>query len=178
MPGVTNTFSANTRIRSASVNTNFTDLNTQRITFVGARAYKAADQTNINNNTAIKVLLDTETFDIGGGFDTGNNKYDITIDGYYLIMGKVVYSDLDPNYTNIRAFIYVNGANVSVVSMTPGNDSGLGNLAVNVQTIQHLDNTDFVELYALTNRTDAGNTSDIEGGAANTSLEIMLVARD
>lgn len=57
------------------------------------RVYLSADQENIPNNSWTLLQFDTENYDIGSNFDTGNHKFVCPIDGFYLVAGQCGWRD-------------------------------------------------------------------------------------
>jgi len=57
-------------------------------------AYLSADQENLANTTQTVVVLDSEEFDVGADFDTGNNKFVAPVTGYYELHAQIVYKNL------------------------------------------------------------------------------------
>jgi len=60
-------------------------------------AYLSADQENIVDSTATVVALDSEAFDVGSDFDTGNNKFIAPVTGYYEIHAQIKYKNIVAN---------------------------------------------------------------------------------
>lgn len=56
-----------------------------------ARAYLNANQTGIVTSTTTKLLLDTETTDVGGNFSTVTSLYTVPTTGLYLVIGACTY---------------------------------------------------------------------------------------
>ncbi|GAH48354.1 unnamed protein product, partial [marine sediment metagenome] len=73
-----------------------------------ARAYLGTDQLNLTSGDFTKVLLDTENYDIGEGFDVDNNKYVAPLDGYYQISSTITWNSVVANKLYYLA-IYKNG---------------------------------------------------------------------
>ena len=76
-----------------------------------ARAYLSADQT-LTAATWTKINLDTESFDIGGCFNTGTSKFTPTAPGIYRIEACLTGSS-SGTMTDISINIYKNGAKCS-----------------------------------------------------------------
>jgi len=108
-----------------------------------ARAYNSAD-TAMTNGVFIKVPFNTETFDVGGGFDTVNNRFTVPTGkgGYYVIYSHVYiygYAGTISGYINI----YKNGASIAErrqIQSAPN--------MVSVFNIVKLVATDYVEIFA------------------------------
>ena len=155
---ITNTFSANTKIKSVDVNKNFNDNRTH----TGGKMYKVADQINLTNGAWTKVLIDIQVYDNGGGVDTGNNRYTIQVDGYYNIIGQVSWASA--NLTANKRFgcaVYNNGLGVLYGTF---HSSSTEFMTTNCSDIQFFSAGDDIELYA---KSDAGNNNaDVDGGNA------------
>lgn len=82
---LSNTFSANTRIRSAAVNQNFTDNRTH----IGFRAYLSGNTGYNDGNT---VVFDTENFDTGSDYAIATGIFTAPVDGYYIFYSYLVIS--------------------------------------------------------------------------------------
>ena len=75
------------------------------------RAYLAADQENIADDTWTKVTLDTENYDTGADFDS-TTKYRFTapVTGYYQINAMIRWVNTDAGTYAYHGAIYTNGA--------------------------------------------------------------------
>jgi len=137
-------------------------------TNVKARAYLGAQQDNLVDGTWTKVLLDTESYDVGSDF--ANYKFTAPVTGYYLIVGQVVFTNVitDKLYA---ATIYKNGANTL---QGYAHSSLAADTAVKVTDILYLAANDYMELYALS---AAGvNTVDIKHDTKITYMSIHLLS--
>jgi hypothetical protein len=144
-----------------------------------ARAYLSADQDNIaaGGAGAYRVNLNAVSYDIGSNFDTVNHCFIVSITGYYLVKGTVVFesTDMSANTRNM-AYIYVDPLGVGAPAVkSHGNDLyytvAAQWLVLNVSDILHLNATDKVYLYAGTSDTNV----DIESAETETSLSIVLL---
>lgn len=165
---------AGTAVASTAAELNITDggdttekvLNTQ----TKASAYLNTLQENLVDSTPTKVLLETENFDIGADFDTGNNKFVTPVAGYYLVTISVDYTAIVAT-KQYRAHIYVDGAAVK----TGRNHSSLAqNFNVPCTAIVYAAAAKDIESYA---EQKAGvNTVDIQNGATFTYMDIHLLS--
>ena len=134
-----------------------------------ARAYLTTSQLDIPHATFTKVLLDGETYDVGGNFS--NYKFTAPVAGYYLIMGKIGYL-----YTSVVADkIY--GAVIRINNIDKGQHIVSAAVAsfldVTTFNLLYLNVNDYVELFAYH---EAGvNTIDIAGGVIETFLCVSAV---
>ena len=84
---VTNTFSANTKIKSASVNTNFSDIDTQ-INGSAVNAYRTATQSMINA-TYTTIIFTSESYDTLGEYNNATGIFTAGVTGKYHIESSV-----------------------------------------------------------------------------------------
>lgn len=131
-------------------------------------AYLATTQSNLTNNTVTKVTLDAEVFDVGGDFDIANNRFVAPVSGYYHIMATVTFSGVVADKRYI-AYIYVNGAQVNISSMSIGTVTT--GIYIPVMALVYVEAGQYIELYAESESGD--NTVDIVGG---TKMWVMLVS--
>ena len=136
-----------------------------------ARAYLSANnQENLVHGTATKVILDGEEYDPGDNFNTSTYRFTAPVDGYYLINGSVLFTNVvaDRYY---MAIIYVYGTDVARNYI----HASLTSFAcAAVTTMQYLSAGQYIELYAQSNAGD--NTVDILRGSKYTFLEVALMA--
>lgn len=134
------------------------------------RAYLSNNQLNIVTGNWTKVLLDAETYDTGGNFDVGNNRFAAPVDGFYLIIGQVRWQETVDGARWLAA-IYINGARIVVSDSHSGSTEIL---SCNIVDILYVPATQFIELYCYHN---AGvNTPDVYGGSDSTYLAIHLLS--
>ena len=138
---------------------------------VGCNAYLGTAMTNITNNTLTNVLLDTETYDLDGGFSTSAWRYVPPVDGYYLCYGQIYWSGITATQ-EYETFLRKNGT--ITIAYGKGHSSTTDTLVTNAFTIVPLvGGTDYVRLVA---RHQAGvNTPDIV--ATYTYMVIHLLYR-
>lgn len=135
-----------------------------------ARAYLGTDQLNLTNGTWTKVLLDTESYDIGDDFDTDNNKFIAPVTGYYVISGQVAFMNV---IANKRYAIAIRKNATSICEQTVYTGI-VGHTYSAVSDIIYLSTNDEVTLYAISL---AGvNTVDIGAGSHLTYLAIHLLS--
>lgn len=135
------------------------------------RAYVSSAQSNITHNTWIKVVLDGESFDVGGYFDAVTD-YDFTAptDGLYALKGQVKLTSVKVNTNNYLA-IYKNGAAISTTYVA-GNGIGQ-DIVLQVNDFVQLAADDLITLYVYSG---ADDTTDIVTGEANSFLCGHMVA--
>jgi hypothetical protein len=97
---------------------------------VKCRVFLGTIQSDLIDNTATKVLYDTESYDVGNHYDTTNKRFVAPVTGYYDVTVAVSYTSAsviaDKRY---RALIYVNGALYST-GETQSSVSGLSLSAI------------------------------------------------
>ncbi len=102
---------------------------------------------SITDSVITKVILDTESFDTSGYFDsTTNYRFTPLIAGYYLITAQVAW-DVTAVSGVFYTLIRLNGA--TVASNVVSNSSGSGFVLPAVTILNLNGSTDYVELYTL-----------------------------
>lgn len=135
---------------------------------IKARAYLSANQLNLVNNVFTKILLDTESYDIGNNF--ANYKFTAPVDGYYPVAGQVFFTSVvaDKSYTSS---LYKNG---SAIIYSTAHSSLATSVSVAFTDIISLVAGDYLELYA---RSAAGvDTVDVVGDSQYTYLAVHLLS--
>lgn len=137
-----------------------------------ARAYlTGSPHQTINDNTYTKVLLDTESWDIGSNFAA--YKFVAPAPGKYQVNFAALLYDAGGSLNTAHSGLYVNGAEVLRGAMYLGPDisyfgspgGGSINMAKN----------DYAELWALGNTTD-DSTLIVHAGSALTYMDIYLIS--
>ena len=148
----------------------YTHLSKRRFEKPKFSAYRTAN-INFTHNTQSKVPLDTETFDIGGYFDSATNyRFQPKTAGYYQISASVSAS-LTGVPSGFYCSIYKNGSMYAVGSR---HSPVTGNNASSVSSLVYLNgDTDYVELYVFA--FDNLATPQITGGSEKTFLTGCLV---
>lgn len=134
-----------------------------------ARAYLSSAQDNLTNDTATKVLLDAESYDVGSNFDVANKRYVAPVTGYYKVFGKVTFKSTIPDKVYL-AYIYVNGAAVSTTHNIIGTLDSYH--ACVMADIVYAEAGQYIELYAK--HIGGANTVDLVNSAAFTHITISL----
>ena len=119
---------------------------------------KTSNQT-ISNATYTKCTWDTESWDVGGGFDLANNKYQPSVAGYYSTTVNLRY-DGSTTYTRGIMVLYKNGSAYKRISGHLGTANE--NYTMNGTCLVHLNgSSDYIEVYVYINASTAviGNTS-------------------
>lgn len=119
-----------------------------------------------NNNTATKVSLQAELFDVAGWFDNATNyRFTPQAAGKYLIMGSIDFNSLNAA-GQMFAAIYKNG--VEYVKGTGRTNAANQELVPNVTAIVDMNgSSDYVELYAYQ---DGGGNETLQAFSSVTYL--------
>jgi hypothetical protein len=120
-----------------------------------APAFSAYANASISmaNNTATKILFQTEEFDTNSNF--ASSTFTPTVAGYYQINAAISFGGWVSTYT--FTIIYKNGSEYKRGSSTANNLSGLNGI---VSSIVYLNgSTDYVEIYGQHNNGSAQSTS-------------------
>lgn len=134
-----------------------------------AKAYLSGVQ-SIASGSDVKITLDTESYDIGSDFDTGNNKFVTPVAGYYLICATVAIDDLDDNDA-VLVKIYTGGASSAISSAF---SAGAGNVTRTcVSDVQEIAATVDIELYA---RQTQGGNQNVLAATDDTYLAVHLLS--
>jgi Siphovirus protein of unknown function (DUF859) len=133
------------------------------------RAYLSSAQDNLAQ-TNVKVLLDAETYDIGGDFDTANSRFVAPVSGYYLIVSQVGFKSV-VTAKRYQVDIFVNGSTVCLTMI----HSGLAdNLRVQASAIEYVPAGQYIELYAT--QLSGGTTVDLINSTSSTFMAIHLLS--
>lgn len=136
--------------------------------FVGARAYLSADQENLTSGNNTKILLDSESYDVGSNF--ASYKFVAPVNGYYLAIGQVSFKNTVADKLYVTD-IYLNGASGTRAASHTGATAGA--VDVVASDVIYLDADDYLELYA---QSAAGvNTVDVTGDENRTFLAVTLL---
>jgi hypothetical protein len=143
-----------------------------------ASVYLSVDTPNIADASWTKVPLDSETFDIGGNFDTTNKRYVAPVTGYYQVSWCVGFACQSARvFDIISSLLYVNGAAHSQGSQTrwasyyPANGMSSGSALALVTAGQ------YIELYGYISTTDnsANGVFSSASGRVSTRMDINLL---
>jgi len=142
---------------------------------VGCVAYLSADQDDNTSGTNVKVAFDSVVYDIGGDYNTTNNKFTAPVTGYYDIGGQLTIHDV-VDTKRYKARIYKNGTGGTLLGEFTGVCSGTLEMTIPIPRRRYyLSATDYIEIHIYIN--DGGtNGTDINSGATNSFVEFWLVA--
>jgi len=134
-----------------------------------ARAYLATSTQTISTGTETKVLLNTETFDNLGEFDsTTNNRFTATTAGYYSVSGSVRYVNISTGYR-----YYCQFAKNGVVCSSSGiSGSSTAGITIPISDLIYLNINDYLELYTYQ---DTGSDATVKPDATSTFLSIQKI---
>src|SRR3990167_8801783 len=164
---ITNTFSANTQIKSAQTNQNFSDV----MAFSGSRLYHSVAQ-SINTATWSNIAWDTEDFDTDNYHSLVSNNHRITVPqtGYYRIHATITWAS---NATGFRVSRLDLNAAPTVIAFGDSQNACNGNNHISqIDTIKYLTAADYIVLSVYQN---SGVALDISAGIDSTYYEIEFL---
>ena len=134
-----------------------------------ARAYLAGSQT-VSNNTATKVLLDTENYDNLNEFDKDtNHRFVASTAGYYVVGASGPWVNTVDGELLVT-YIYKNGAAVTECDAYASGTQGGGPFLLD---IIYLDVNDYLELWVYQ---DSGDTRTILAGSTHTFMAVHRIS--
>jgi len=140
-----------------------------------ARAYLASNQT-INDNTATKITLDTESYDPNNNFDsTTNYRYTAPVTGYYQVNALAQFYNSNSRLASTALYLYKNGASIAMSQMLPSTAYNGVLLLGCISDVVYLSAGDYLELYGYADTVDSSN-SVISGGSTLTYLSVHLLS--
>lgn len=145
--------------------------NNQIRTDTRARAYLGTDQNNLVDSTWTLVQLDSENYDSGGNFDTGNYKFTAPVNGFYLVVGQIMYHELIADKSYFAALRWAAAYN-TINRIHASFNEWLG---VRISDIIELTSGQTIELYAR--QESGGNLVDISSGSNYTFLAVHLLSQ-
>ena len=110
-------------------------------------AYKASSA-SVSNNTAEKMVYDTESFDVGGCYDHSTNyRFTPTTAGKYFVYHTLWMStEANGNFEVMWAYIYKNGSSVARQSISAYSSNALRDYSLAVcSVIDKNGSSDYVE---------------------------------
>jgi hypothetical protein len=106
---------------------------------------------SIAGSSYVKILLDTETWDLGGEF--ASNKFTVTTAGRYFVIVQTHIGDMASD-KKLQNFIYKNGSDVCNAR---NNTSSAGHLTAITTTVLSLAASDYIESYVYNGDSSARN---------------------
>lgn len=134
-----------------------------------ARAYLSADQT-LANVAWTRINLNTESFDIGGCFDTSNGRFTPTVPGVYRFEAALTGTSAGGSLNDISINVYKNGAKYS--DGVYGTYGTTTRRVVTTDLVQLNGTTDYIELYGYIN---GSGTLKAVSGSPETRFAVSLV---
>ena len=143
------------------------------------RAYRDSSDQSLSHNTATKVELNAETFDIGGYYDHSTNyRYTPLVQGYYQVNGSI--QDIsNTDVYDIIVMVRKNGSTVSQgrIRYVGATNDDLYTTIINCSDVVYLDGVDdYLELYAQIASEDSSGVK-INDLAQATFMSAVLVSR-
>lgn len=156
-------FSPSTPIKSADVNANFQGLANGSLTHLatsGFSVYASAGTYSIPDSAWTKVQLNSETYDLGGEFDsTTNYRFTAAATGKYLITAAAIMTSLASGKL-FQIAIYKNG----VIYKQDGKQSAGNSFTYSsISAMIDLTAGDYVEIFVFQ---DSGGALNISGGSS------------
>ena len=131
-------------------------------------AYKASSA-NVNDNTAEKMVYDTESFDVGGCYDHSSNyRFTPTTAGKYFVYHTLWMStEANGNFEVMWAYIYKNGSSYARQSISAYSSNALRDCSLAVCSIIDMNgSSDYVEAYGQIDDNNLSSNPRIVGTAA------------
>ena len=143
------------------------------------RAYRSGSDQSMSHNTATKVELNAETFDIGGYYDHSSNfRYTPLVQGYYQVNGSI--QDIsNTDVYDIIVYVYKNGSSLSQgrIRFTGVTNDDFYTTVVSTSDIIYMNgSSDYLELYAQIASEDASGVK-VNDNAVSTFMSACLLSR-
>ena len=134
----------------------------------GVPAFSAYRSTSTDTTftlaTWTKVILDAETYDTNGCFDTSTYRFTPNVAGYYQINASIFSNWSTSQFSSYFTSIFKNGSEyrTTQILVSASTDTWYGN--VNVEDIVYLNgSTDYIEIYVKA----TGGSGPVYNGASN-----------
>lgn len=139
-----------------------------------ARLYKTTNQTGVNpNNSAVKIALDSVTYDSASGLQAGSNSYISQLSGYYKVCLSINVSSVNTLANTYYAQIYKNG---SLYSSGPYTTFSAGAaVGCYISDIVVLNATDYVQAYLFGAGNNSASTLTINCGGGLTFMTVEYI---
>lgn len=139
------------------------------------RAYRGSNQTGINTNaSAVKINMNTVTFDTHGGFDTSGFKYTVQVPGFYRCSAAVTLASTNVLANLYQVMIYKNGSGFTA-GQTFYPPSAVSFRATVTDTVQ-LNAGDYLEVYLYGSGNNSASTLTVSGATDATFLSCERVS--
>lgn len=124
-------------------------------TFYKFSAYLNTNQ-SINDNTATKILFNTEIYDSNSNFDISNNRYTIPITGLYSISLSAVINYGIAKLALAKLHLYLNGSEVAYAVSLPNTDYTMSMVTLNLNFPLYLTRGAYLEGFVTGDTSDSG----------------------
>ena len=127
-------------------------------------AYKASSA-SVSNNTAEKMVYDTESFDVGGCYDHSSNyRFTPTTAGKYFVYHTLWMStEANGNFEVMWGYIYKNGSNAGIHFRTENQSAGNNFGTCAIFAVLDLVAGDYIEIYGF----------QFQGGTQNVTSKLF-----
>jgi hypothetical protein len=135
-------------------------------------AYKASSA-SVSNNTAEKMVYDTESFDVGGCYDHSSNyRFTPTTAGKYFVYHTLWMStEANGNFEVMWGYIYKNGSSVARQSISAYSSNALRDCSLAVCSVIDMNgSSDYVEAYGQIYDNATSSPPRIVGTAAGSKF--------
>lgn len=142
---------------------------------VAARVYLNGNQTDLTDNSFVKIDFDSKDYDLGGNFNTVDSKFVVPVTGLYRVSAKLHFVTgtviADKSY---GIGIYVNGVLKSSAYEHIGGSTDEASIETTEELYLNVD--DYIEVYA---KSIAGaSTVDVLSGRNFSSLTVRLITKE
>jgi len=137
------------------------------------RAYVASAQNNLALNSYVKMVMDGESYDIGGNFDAVTDfRFVAPVAGFYAFTAGILLTSGGAGHLYNLA-LYKNGS-VETLTQAAMNSDG-DNIGLVISDIMRLAANDYIEVYV---RSVNNSTTDITTGATNSYFAGHIISTD
>lgn len=136
-----------------------------------ARVYLSADQDDLVNGAETKILLNTESYDVGSDFDTTHSSFTVPVTGYYQINASIRWEGTE--LVADKTYVIIIKKNEDTIIYNILHASVQFRLKGFLSDVIYLTIGDEITLWGKQN--SGGNLIDINSGESVTFLSIRLV---
>lgn len=117
---------------------------------------------SVTTSTMTKIQMNAEAFDTANNFDVAAYKFTPNVPGYYQVSFQAIFGG--SNLTNVQAFIFKNGSNISTPYVYAPSISSLTNYSMTQSKLIYMNGTtDYLEFYVYV----SGGSPAIVGDGSN-----------